>query len=405
MFKILFLLLLTVLSGWSDTFVFIDLSQGMKRTEYNELGKLTNFNKSQNKTIYKNGEKVYFYAFKGNIKLKTRALYSEEKIGEEKYKKNREKFRKFFIKIKKGVRRPKKGKLYGDVVFLVDTSGSMVSKKHNYLYEVKRAMTHLIKNKAKKTKVTIITFDGKKNMSQSRRSKILADNLKNKSQLLSIVESIKVSKNDTFLGSGLKKAAELIPFDSKKKKTIMIFTDGSKINDAAMAKEEIEHLKKDKVDVKVVAVGGADVTMLKEFSTSGYVYNATSTDLRTIIKDISTSSDEIVLNLDNFFDGLDIQKSDRIIIYSTMKNIDNVSDFNLVPNLASKDFYKEFQRQNIQRDITLNFHGAKVYVRVMGNEELSKLKKLKIFWRYFFKDTNANLQYFKNESLEKDDFK
>jgi uncharacterized protein YegL len=404
MFKILFLLLLGTLVAWGDTFVFVDLSQGMSRSEYNELGKLTYFNKSQNKTIYKNGDRVYFYAFKGNTKLKSRAVYSEKKIGEERYKHNRKKFIRFFTKIKKGVRAPKKGKLYGDVIFLVDTSGSMVSKKHNYLHEVKVAMIHLIKHKAKKTKVSIITFDGKKHMSVDRRSRVLADNVKSRAKLLSIVEAIKVSRNDTFLGSGLKKAAQLLPFESKHKRTLMIFTDGSKINDATMAKEEIEKFKKEKVDVKVVAVGGADVTMLKQFSTSGYVYNATSTDLATIIKDISTSSDEIVLNLDNFFDGLDLHKGDRVIIYSTMKNIDNISDFDLVPNLASKAFYKEFKKQNSQRGVHLNLNGATVYVRVLGEEDLSKLKQLKTFWNYFFKDSNAKVDYFKNESLTKDDF-
>jgi len=403
MFKVLFLLLLGTLLAGGDTFVFVDLSQGMSKSEYNELGKLTYFDPSQNKTIYRNGENVYFYAFKGNIRLKTRTRYSEKKIGEEKYLYNEKKFRIFFAKIKKGVRAPKKGKLYGDVIFLVDTSGSMVNKKHNYLSEVKEAMIHLINNKAKRTKVSIITFDGKRDMSAAKRSRVLAENLTNKSKLISITKAIKVSKNDTFLGSGLKKAEQILPFDSKSKKTIMVFTDGAKINDAKVAKDEIENFKKDKVDVKVVAVGGADVSMLKKFSTSGYVYNATSTDLRNIIKDMSTSSDEIVLNLDNFFDGKKIGRGDRIIIYSTMKNIDNISDFDLVPNLASKDFYHEFKRQNIQRGIKLELPTVKVYVRVLGDEDLSKVKKLKTFWNYFFRDAGAKVEYFKNESLTKDD--
>ena len=404
MHRVIFLLLMGTLLAWGDTFVFVDLSQGMSKSEYNELGKLTYFNKAQNKTIYNNGDRVYFYAFKGNIKLKTRARYSEIKIGEERYKANRKKFIRFFTKIKKGVRAPKKGKLYGDVIFLVDTSGSMVSRKHNYLNEVKVAMLHLIKHKAKRTKVSIITFDGKRSMSANRRSRVLADNLTNKSELLSIVKAIKVSKNDTYLGSGLKKAEQLLPFESKSKKTIMVFTDGAKINDAKVAKDEIEKFKKEKIDVKVVAVGGADVTMLQQYSTSGYVYNATSTDLKTIIKDMSTSSDEIVLNLDNFLDGLNLKKGDRILIYSTMKNIDTISDFDLVPNLASKTFYEEFKHQNKKRGVGLQLNGATVYVRVLGEEDLSKLKQLKTFWSYFFKDSGAKVNYFKNESLTKDDF-
>ena len=403
MLKVFMLLMVGTILAWGDTFVFIDLSKGMTMSEYNEVGKLTYFDKSQKKTIYKNGENVYFYAFKGNTKLKTRTRYSEKKIGEEKYTENRKKFIHFFNKLKKGRKTPKKGKLYGDVVFLVDTSGSMVNKKHNYLSEVKAAMVHLIKNKAKKTKVSIVVFDGKHYMSDKKRSRVLADNLTNKSELLAITQNIKVSRNDTFLGSGLKKAAHLLPLDSKSKKTIMIFTDGSKINDAKVAKAEIEKFKNDKVTVKVVAVGGADVAMLKKFSTSGYVYNATSTDLRSIIKDMGTSSDEIILNLDNFLDGLDVKKGDRIIIYSTMRNTDNVSDFDLVPNLSSKDFYREFKHRNAQRGIHLNLHGADVYVRVLGDEKLSEVKKLKTFWKYYFRDNGANLKYFKNESLTKDD--
>ena len=403
MVKMLVFLLFTTLFAWGDTFVFVDLSKGMSKAEYNELGQLTLFKSRQKKTIYQNHEKVYFYAFKGNTKLKTRAIYSEKKIGEARYKANKKKFLIFFKKLKRGVKAPKKGKLYGNVYFLVDTSGSMVTKKQNHLREVKKAMQHLVKNKAKKTKVSIVIFDGKSRMSPERRSKILAENVTDKAQLLSIIQSIKVSRNDTFLGSGLKKVEDILPLDTKGKNTVMIFTDGAKINDEKVAKAEIEKLKNAKVDVKVVAVGGADVAMLKRFSTSGYVYNATSTDLQTIIKDIGTSSDEIVLNLDNFFDGLAIKKGDRVILYSGMKNVDNISDFELVPNLASKDFYREFKHQNEQRGIDLDLHGADVYVRVLGDESLTKVKQLKTFWSYFFADANARIKYFKNEALTKDE--
>ncbi|UCN01262.1 VWA domain-containing protein [Sulfurimonas sp. SWIR-19] len=405
MYRIIFLLIISGMSAWGDTFVFVDLSEGMQRAQYNELGKLTYFDAKQEETIYENGEKVYLYGFKGKDHLKQNLIYSEKKIGEKRFKKNEYKFIKFFSKLKNGLKKPVQGKLYGYVVFLVDTSGSMVGKEHNYLREVKKAMKYLVKKKAKKTKVSIVTFDGKASMQETKRSKVLVKNATDKRKLLHIIENIKVSRYDTFLGSGLKKAAEILPFESKKPRTVMVFTDGAKINDAKTAKQLVEEFKDDKVSVKVVAVGGADVGMLQSFSTSGYVYNATSSDLKSIIKDVSTSSDELVLQLDNFFESKNLSADDRVIIYATMMNVDPVSDFYLVPNLASKDFYREFMKQNKQRGIHLAFHGAKVYVRIIGKRDMTKLKQLKIFWKTYLRDSGAEIKYLQNAELTQDDLK
>jgi len=396
----LLLLFLTVSLLLGDTYVFVDLSKGMSLKSYNELGKLTMI--KSGKTIYKNREKVYLFAFKGTSVMKAEPfIYYEKRVAEAKYKKGRKKHLSFFKKLKKAIKPPRKKQINANVVFVVDTSGSMVSKHNNYLREVKDAMKTLIKHKSKKAKISIVTFDGKANMPTSKRSHIVADNLKSKRELLDAIESIKVSRYDTFLGSGLDKAASLLPKRSKKKSVIMIFTDGNKINDYKDAKEKVESLKQKGIEVKVVAIGGADVSMLKNFSTSGYVYNATTNDLQGIVEAISITSDEIILRLNTFLNTKKLSKDDKIIIYSSMQNVDSISDFTLIPNLGDKNFYKEFEQQNRQRGIDFDFNKAKVYVRIVGNPGAEETQKLSIFWKRFFKEHHADLRYFEDAKLTK----
>ena len=60
-------------------------------------------------------------------------------------------------------------------------------------------MKVFIKNKSEKSRISIITFDGKKRQKEQARSKIVAKNVKNKDKLHNIIDGIKVSKYDTFL--------------------------------------------------------------------------------------------------------------------------------------------------------------------------------------------------------------
>ena len=391
-------------SAAADTFLLLDLSKGMRSSEYKEAGRLTYVYLKQDKSIYNINEHVYTFAFKQSILFSGRPfVYYPKNKNEGYYKKAQRKHLSFFKKIRRGIKSPRKDRINANVVFVVDTSGSMVSKKRDYLSDVKFAMQKLVRNKSPKARVSIVTFDGKKFMKNSARSKIIADNITSKEELLKKIASIKVSRYDTYLGSGLQKAFTLLPRNSKRKSVVMIFTDGNEINDFQEAKREFKKFKRNNIDVKVVAVGGANVSMLKEFSTSGYVFNATSNDLQDIIKQVSTNSDEIFLAFDNFFGIHQPKKGDRIIIYSSMQNIDAVSDFTLVPNVASKAFYEELKKQNKARGINIRLDGVDVYVRVIGEQRFEDVKKLKLFWGRFFKDTGANLKFFADTTLQKED--
>ena len=386
----------------ADTFLIMDLSQGLTRSEYNEAANLTLVKAKANEAIYHEKEYIYPFAFKQSKMFNGEPfIYYPKNVFENGYKKARRRHVSFFKTIQKGIRAPKKERINANVVFVVDRSGSMVSKRNNYLRDVKDAMRKLIKNKSSKARVSIVTFDGKKRMPTEKRSKIVADNLTSKAKLYEVIDHIKVSKNDTYLGSALEKVERLLPRRSKRKSVVMIFTDGNKINDYNKAKKEVASLKSKKIDVKVVAVGGADVAMLQTFSSSGYVFNATSHDLQDVIKEISTNSDEIFLSMDTFFATREPKKGDRIIIYSSMQNIDASSDFTLVPNVASKAFYQEIELQNKKRGIDFMLSGVDVYVRVTGEQSLEDVKKLKIFWKRFFKGRGANVKFFANMRLQK----
>jgi len=399
--KILTFLLLSLMLNASTHYIVVDLSKGMSKKEFNELGKLTFVKKKGG--MYSNGDHVKLLAFKGNTIVKKSFVYYERDTKEKGYKEAKKKHISFFKSIKKGLKKPKKRLVKANVVFVVDTSGSMVTKKGDLLRKVKNSMKQFIKNKSKSAEVSIITFDGKKRQKEHARSKIIAQNVTSKNELYGIIEGIQVSKYDTFLGSGLKKVSHVLPLKSKLKNIVMIFTDGAEINDYDTAKEELEKLKKEDIEVKVVAVGGADVEMLKAFSTSNYVYNATSNDLQSIIKDVSTNSDELILKMNNYFENQKLQKEDNVVIYATFMNIDSISDFSLIPNLSSKDFYTELKLQNEKRNVGLNFGSASVYGRVIGETSSEKVNNLKGFWKHFMQDSNAVLKYFDSAPLNQED--
>ncbi len=403
MFRFLLILLMTAAVNASTHYIVVDLSKGMSKTEYNELGKLTYVQKKDG--LYSNGDKVKLLAFKGNKNIKKSFIYYERDIKEKGYKKAKKKHLSFFKQIEKGLKKPKKSLVKANVVFVVDTSGSMVTKRGDLLRKVKNSMKSFIKNKSRSAEVSIITFDGKKRQKEHARSHIVAQNVTNKVQLYRIVDNIQVSKYDTFLGSGLKKVSHVLPVNSKLKNIVMIFTDGAEINDYDTAKAELEKLKKEDIEVKVVAVGGADVEMLKAFSTSNYVYNATSNDLQNIIKDVSTNSDELIVKLNNYFDTNDLRPGDSVLVYSTFINIDSISDFSLIPNLSSKDFYNELQMQNKKRNVRLDLGGASFYGRIIGNSSSEKVNNLKGFWKPFMTDSNAVLKYFDSAPLSYDEMK
>jgi uncharacterized protein YegL len=330
-----------------------------------------------------------------NREFKYIAISHKESLWQSAYKTHR----KFFKGIKPAIN-VKKELIRANIIFLVDTSGSMI--KNDLIGDVKDTMHYLVDSKSKKAQVSIITFDGKNGMSDDKKSKILLKYEKDKNKLHNMIDKIEASHNDTFLGSGLKKVKRVLSSSPKNKTVVMIFTDGKEINDNKLALIMINKLKRQNINVKVVAVGGADVDMLKKFSSSGFVYNATARDLRGIVEDISINNDDIFLRLNSFMkNSPKPTKKDKFIFYSSMINVDNSTDFNIVPNIASKEFYDEVMKHNQANSLDFNFNGARVFVRLTGVMNAEDVNKLRIFWSRFFKDHGAKLEFFGNTNLNK----
>lgn len=403
MFKILTVLILGVGVLSSSTYVVVDIAQGILKSEYNELGKLTLPTIKDKKNIYTHKEEVYLYYFGSKVEGSTDFTYLKRDRDEDGWKESKKSFNTFFGKVKKyGAKKRKK--VSSNIIFLVDTSGSM--KKNDVMYDVKNTIKYLINAKSKKAKVAIVSFDGKKNMKESTRAKVLTNFSTSKSKLNSVVDSIKPSRYDTFLGSGLSRVERLLSRVDTKNTIVLLFTDGKAVNDKSKALKIIKRFKSNGVKLKVVAVGGADVDMLKSFSTTGYVFNATSNDLKSMAYGMSVGNDELFLRLNNFLDNSPkMGENDRLIIYSSMMNVDAQSDFFIVPNLSSKNFYKEMKNINKERSINIQLHGAKVYVRLTGKMNATRVNNLKIFYKRFFKEAGGKLKYFSNSSLSKSKIK
>jgi uncharacterized protein YegL len=382
-----------------NDYIVVDLSRGISKKEFNELGRLTQPKKKAEDSIYKNGDNSYLLAFNSTSVINREFKYSEIYKNESNWKDAFIAHRKFFKSIKPAIK-IKKELIRANIIFLVDTSGSMI--KNDLIGDVKDTMHYLIDAKSKRAQVSIVTFDGKKGMSDDKKSKTLLKYEEDKTKLHSIVDKIKASHYDTFLGSGLKKVKRLLSSSPKEKTVVMIFTDGKEIDDYKLALTMINKFKVQNINVKVVAVGGADVDMLRKFSSSGFVYNATAGDLRGIVKDISINNDDIFLRVNSFMQNSPKPtKKDKFIFYSSMINVDNSSDFNIVPNIASKEFYDEVMKHNKANSLDFNFNGARVFVRLTGKMSAEYVNKLRIFWSRFFKDHGAKLEFFGNTNLSK----
>jgi len=392
-----FILFSIVVASYANTYVVIDIAQGITKKEYNEVGQLTNPDRKSERDIYSHEENVYLYSFNEKNALSKEFTYQQRNKNENGYKSAKKEFNNFFSQVKKhGVKKRKS--VSSNIIFLVDTSGSM--KKNNVMQDVKSTIKYLINAKSKKSQVAIVTFDGKKNMQEAKRAKILSGFESSKSKLLATVDTIKPSKYDTFLGSGLQRVSSLLSSVDSKNTLVLLFTDGKAVDDYDKALKSIEKFKSEGIKLKVVAVGGADVDMLKSFSTSGYVFNATSSDLKGMAYGMSVGNDELFLRLNNFLENNPaLTSDDRVIIYSSMMNVDAQSDFFIVPNLASQSFYDEMKKINKNRNVDLKFNGAKVYVRLLGKMSASEVNNLKIFYKRFFKDSGADLKFFANSQL------
>jgi len=402
MYKILLLALLAMSLEAKNIYIVTDVSNGITRPIYNELGNLTQPSKNVENDLYHKGDNVVLTAFRANGSVSKEFTYYPRNKKESAWKKSRKEHASFFNALKKaGVK--KRAPIRSNIIFLVDTSGSM--KQGDVIGEVQNTMTYLINAKSKKSKVAIVTFDGKQNMKPSNRSRVTQNFTVNKSELLDSVSTLKVSRYDTFLGSGLQKVQRLLGEVNSKNTLVLIFTDGKEINDHKEALKLTKRFKQQKINMKVVAVGGADIEMLKKFSTTGYIFNATSNDLKDMMQGISLNNDPLFLQLNSILENnKPLKPGDTLILYSSMMNVDSSSDFYIIPNLGSSIFYNELKKINQDRGVVMSLEGVNVYVRVTGEMDAEKVNQLKLFYKRFFKDQGANLRFFTNSNLTKAKF-
>jgi len=386
--KLLGIFLLFNITVFARTYIFVDLSKGMTQNEFQEIKTLSAINKIN--TLYKNKEKVYLYALFQHRPYRARPfIYFQDTINEEKYTKAKNIHENFFKKIEKYTKIPPQKYLDANIIFLVDRS----KKMHNDLEEVKQILRDFVARKTPRAKISIVTFDGTDFMPNKKRSHILMDSVRNKRALLYAIDSIKPSLYNCYLGSGLEKAKMLFQTKSKRPNFVVLFSNAQKIDDYPYAKKVVQSFKNSSREIKVVPLSDANLSLLQEFSTSGLLEDKNN---------ISTTDDEIILQLHKFLQKKKLTRNDKLIIYSTMENQDYLSNFSRTKNIDNPNFYTKIKQQNEKNGITFHFHGAKVYVRIVGETKNVNIDQLHTFWRLFFKDAKANLLYFSGQPLTKE---
>lgn len=386
----------------AKVFVFVDGSQGLGKEPLIELNKNAPFKRSKS-DLFQNNEEVFLYFANAKKTISQDFVYFKSSKKEQGWKDARKSYFHFLKRLKKIAKHDrKKTTLFGgNTIFLVDTSGSM--RTSNRMNEVKNAMLYFTKRKDSSTKVAIITFDGIKSEKISQRATIKLNFSNNKNKILQAIKSIHPSRKDTYLGAGFAKVDKLLKNVNISKTNVILFTDADSVYDEKIALEYIKKFKKQKVILKTIATEGADIDILHKYTTTGNVYDATSRDLNAVFQTKLFANDEIFLKLYDFLSnsGVTLSNKDKVIIYSTMMNIDSKSDFFVIPNLADENAYQEVMQTNRNRGIEFNFNGANVYVRLTSSATPDKIQELRIFYKRFFKDTNAKLKFFSNSKLKR----
>jgi uncharacterized protein YegL len=410
MFKKLVLIgiisLLSVVYG-KNIVVFADVSKGIDIKEAKEL--VTLIDPRISPSIYEDGDKVYGYILNETKRSIVRKLYVSKSTSRKGYQEFVKKFYFVYFKALKkyaqNTRKIRKNKIGQDIVFLVDTSGSM--QKNKIVNNVKSALKNIVRYKGKKVNIAIVTYDGHSSLSASANSRIVLNFTNNKQKILQAIDSLQFSHMNTLLGDGLKSAIELLQDRATKHKSILMITDGDNIADSQKALQEKKNADKMNIKIKPIAVGGASLTMLKQFSSTGRVYDLTSDDLADVTMVERNFKDNILSNFASLSAGVfSKNKKDEkniLIIYSTMMERSNLYDFYQIPNLSDGLFYKELIQKLKDENLQIDFHGMEVYVKLIGEPTAQKENQLRIFWERFINDHGGKSKFFSKDSLTIDE--
>ncbi len=377
--------------------VVTDLSQGITSKEGMEVMNIINPKKSP---IYKENDKFYGYVFTEKGRKKTIGTYVDKGTSKKKWRNfYKKQYETYFKVVKQGVKKTLvQEKVEKDIVFLIDSSGSM--KKNNIIKNVKRALDNLVSEKGEKVNVAIVTFDGHESFDNPENARILLDFTNNHKDILNTIDSLQFSNFNTFLGSGLELSFDLLEKRNTKSKRIFIVSDGDNIYDETHALNQMK--RANNIEVQPIAVGGASISTLKNFSTSGNVYDATRGDMKTLVVERSNYQDTLFQNfaaLTNSVFKKNKSNDDVLIVYSTMMEVSDLYDFYMIPNLSDGPFYRELKQKLQDEHLRIDFNGMKVYVRLLGNPSAKKENELRIFWERFIKDHNGKVSNINKEVL------
>jgi len=402
------LLLIGSVFAFSDAksvVIIADISQGISKSEGIEVMTLADPKKSP---IYEDGDLLAWYAFteKGRKKIYTK--FVDRSTDRRIYNKIcKVLYPKYFNVVKYGVKKSSKKKSFAqkDIVFLIDTSGSM--KKNDLENIIKNALKKTLEKKGEKVNIALVVFDGHKTFDKSDNSRVILDFTNDIGKLSAALDSLEFTHFNTMLGDGMEKAVNMLKNRKIKSKMIILISDGDDVADQAKAIKQISLAKQSKIDVKPFAFGGANLNSLKNFSSNGKVYDITRGDFDDVVlPPKSQDKDTLFQNFASLSSAIfKKNKSDDgiLIIYSTMMENSNLYDFNMIPNLSDDLFYKEVKEKLKEEHLNINFHGLKTYVRLIGNPSAKKENELRIFWERFINEHNGKVKWISKEELTLDE--
>jgi Mg-chelatase subunit ChlD len=383
--------------------VVTDISQGITKNEGIEVMTLINPKKSP---IYGDGDRFYGYVFTEKGRKKTNAKFVSRGT-------NRGEWNKFYNKqyvpyfkvVKAGVKQTiGKKHIAKDILFLVDTSGSM--KMNTQIDKIKKTIKSFVASKDKKVNVSIVVFDGHKSFNENENARLVLGFTNNSSKINSAIDKISYSNFNTLYSAGFKKAFEVFKERNLKDKIVFLVSDGADIENSSNVAEIKKSMENMGIKIKPIAVGGASMNTLKKFSSNGNVYDATRGDMQSAIQENSNANDPIFEKfaaLSNSVFKKNNSKDDLLIIYSGMMEKSDFYDFYVVPNLSDDLFYNELKEKLKKDHLNIDFNGMKTYVRLIGNPSAKKENELTIFWKRFIEEHNGKVGVISKDTLTLDE--
>ena len=407
-FRLLVVIVVSLVSLEAKNIVIItDIAQGISKTEGKEVMTLINPKiKEGQPSIYEDGDHFYGYVFTEKGRKKTAGKFvarsTQRKLYNNFYNKQ---YVPYFKVVKAGVKQTiGKQHIAKDILFLVDTSGSM--KMNTQIAKIKKTIKSFVASKDKKVNVSIVVFDGHKSFDDNENARLILDFTNSNSKINSAIDKISYSNFNTLYDAGFKKAFEVFKTRNLKDKIVFLVSDGADTGNSSNITEIKKSMENMGIKIKPIAVGGASMNTLKKFSTNGNVYDATRGDMQSAIQENTNTNDplfEKFAALSNSVFKKNKSKDDLLIIYSTMMEKSDFYDFYVVPNLSDDLFYNEVEEKLKKEYLNINFNGMKVYVRLTGNPSAKRENQLTIFWKRFIEEHDGKLGSISKDTLTLDE--